>query len=64
MSDREDAERYRWIRDHMEGVHIEPGATGSGIYSWCLQVVEPIPVSSPGDLLSTEIDKAIDDCRR
>ena len=58
-NDLKDAERYRWLRDQIEGVHIEPGARGTGIYSRCLQIVEPIPVIMECPL-NVEIDAAID----
>ena len=55
-----DAERYRWLRDRIEGVHVEPGARDSGIYTWCLQIVDPIPVLTEGSLPDDEVDNAID----
>ena len=58
-----DAERYRWLRDNIEAVCIQGGATDSGVYSRHLQIIEPIPILGEGSLINSEIDKAIDDVR-
>ena len=58
-----DAERYRWLRDNIEAICIQDGATGSGIYIKHLQIVEPIPILGEGSLINSKIDKAIDEIR-
>ena len=57
---RRDAERYRHLRGAIRGIHIEPGARGTGIHTWALQICEPFPVMTQGDLLNSEIDAAVD----
>jgi hypothetical protein len=64
MADKRDAERYYDLCTAIRGVHIEPGARDSGIYTYALQITEPIPVMVEGDLTVSQISAAIDAAMR
>lgn len=57
---RKDAERFEYLMDCIRGIRPHDGARGSGIYTWLLQIREPISVPTEGELMHSEIREAID----